>query len=137
MSHTHSIVSDVPLTTWKIEIPLGPHASLHTCGPSLNEVLAAGINVRYLTPYLAPDLKKSYREKVRHTIAHYIRAFRYPVEPAESTFGITDPLSLRTRLAYLYWVSIHTGPEDRKFTSLFIKMYDEYGKYRLEEKENE
>jgi hypothetical protein len=125
----------------KTESFLQPIGNSFLCGPSLNDASAANRNGKYLFPYLSAELKQLYTHRTRHTVAHYLRAFRFPGEFVNSkdanTFNILSPDSLRLRFAYLYWVSIHTGKPDPDFTALFLGMYHFRGKYKVHPEEDD
>ena len=122
------------LATWKIGKQPLQCGSYPTSGRKSKGQLAYQTNRLHLYPYFNKALQHSYESRVRNTIAHYIRAFRFPTGEKHNdqiNLDIFDGKVLRLRIAYLYWVSLHTGQPDRKFKSTFTGLYDEYGKFSL------
>jgi hypothetical protein len=126
MRLTHSVESSRYLKTEKYILR---NNSSFSCGPSSNGRLDESRNRHYLFPFFEKDLRRTYRNRTRNTVAHFLRAFRFPDVRDKTMFDIENAHSLRMRLSYLYWVSIHTGEPDPDFTALFLGMYHFFGKY--------
>jgi len=77
---------------------------------------------------MTAELIQAYRAKMPiATIAMMIRGFKF--DEGYAGFHMENLKMLRMRLAYLFWVSLHSGPVDYVLRKIFLNMHREKGTY--------
>lgn len=80
-------------------------------------------------PMLGPTLLKMYKMHSVYSVREYMKGFvfvqkgRKIGEPhVQTSFDLMDPSSLRVRYVFLYWVQLHTGKVNSRFTFMLRKL---------------